>query len=112
MATAKKTENAQSVAPVKEEAAAQVATEQDETLVTVPVTLLNGAEIEVKMFRDPLDASDEVLEHAEVGNIMSYTRGLITAESKFEMKRRGSTGRDLIETILPAYQEATGQGED
>lgn len=107
MATAKKTENTQSVAPVKDEANAQ-----DEKLITVPVTLLNGAELEVKMFRDPLDASDEVLEHAEVGNIMAYTRGLITAESKFEMKRRGSTGRDLIETILPAYQEATGQGED
>lgn len=107
MATAKKTENTQSVTPVKDEANAQ-----DEKLITVPVKLLNGVELEVKMFRDPLDASDEVLEHAEVGNIMSYTRGLITAESKFEMKRRGSTGRDLIETILPAYQEATGQGED
>lgn len=112
MATAKKTENTQSVAPVKDEAVAQDATEKDETLVTVPVKLLNGAEMELKMFRDPLDASDEVLEHAEVGNIMSYTRGLITPESKFEMKRRGSTGRDLVEVILPAYQEATGQGED
>lgn len=105
MATAKKTdEKTQSVEPVKAES-------QDDLLVTIPVTLKNGAEMEVKMFRDPMDASDEVLEHAETGNIMSYVRGLITDASKFEMKRRGSTGRDLTEVILPAYQEATGQGE-
>lgn len=110
MATAKKTEEtktSQSVEPVKTEAQAN-----DDVLVTVPVTLINGAEIEVKMFRDPLDASDEVLEHAEVGNIVAYTRGLITPESKFEMKAKRSCGRDLIERILPAYQEVTGQGED
>ena len=107
MATAKKTENTQSVTPVKDEATAQ-----DDVLVTVPVTLKNGAEVSLKMFRDPMDASDEVLEHAETGNIMSYVRGLITDASKFEMKRLGSTGRDLVEVILPAYQEATGQGED
>lgn len=108
MATAKKTdEKTQSIEPVKAEAEAH-----DVDLVTIPVTLLNGAELEIKMFRDPMDASDEVLEHAEVGNIVSYMRGLITPASKFEMKRLNSTGRDLTEVILPAYQEATGQGED
>lgn len=107
MATVKKTEEkTQSVEPVKAEATT------DDVLVTIPVTLRNGAEMEIKMFRDPMDASDEVLEHAETGNIMSYVRGLITDASKFELKRRGSTGRDLVEVILPAYQEATGQGED
>nr|DAL41064.1 MAG TPA_asm: hypothetical protein [Caudoviricetes sp.] len=108
MATPKKIEEKnQSVEPVKAEATAA-----DDVLVTVPVTLLNGNEIELKMFRDPMDASDEVLEHAELGNFVAYTRGLITPESKFEMRAKKSCGRDLIETILPAYQEATGQGED
>lgn len=106
MATPKKTEEKnQSIEPVKNEAL-------DVDLVTIPVTLRNGAKLDIKMYRDPMDASDEVLEHAETGNIMAYVRGLITPASKFELKRLGNTGHDLVETIFPAYQEATGQGED
>lgn len=121
MATAKKTENTQSVAPVKDEAAAQVAAENkngeeataevDDRFVTVPVTLGNGAEIELQMFRDPMDAGDEVLEYAEQDKFVSYIRGLITPQSKMTMKAKQSTSRDLLEIILPAYQEATQQGE-
>lgn len=121
MATAKKTENTQSVAPVKDEAAAQVAAENkngegatgevDERLVTVSVTLGNGADLDLKMFRDPMDAGDEVMEYAEQEKFVSYIRGLITPQSKMTMKAKQSTSRDLLEIILPAYQEATQQGE-
>lgn len=121
MATAKKTENTQSVAPVKDEAAAQVAAENkngeeatgevDDRFVTVSVTLGNGADLDLKMFRDPMDAGDEVMEYAEQEKFVSYIRGLITPQSKMTMKAKQSTSRDLLEIILPAYQEATQQGE-
>lgn len=118
MATAKKTENTQSVAPVKDEAAAQQAAESnqgdkelDPRLVAVTVTLDGGDELEIEMFRDPMDAGDEVMEFAEQDKYVSYIRGLITQRSKMAMKSRGVTGRELLERVLPAYQEATGQGE-
>lgn len=118
MATAKKTENTQSVAPVKDEAAAQQAAESnqgdkelDPRLVAVTVTLDSGDELEIEMFRDPMDAGDEVMEFAEQNKYVSYIRGLITQRSKMTMKSKGVTGRELLERVLPAYQEATGQGE-
>ena len=56
MATAKKTENTQSVAPVKDEAAAQQAAESnqgdkelDPRLVAVTVTLDSGDELELSL---------------------------------------------------------------
>lgn len=118
MATAKKTENTQSVEPVKDEAAAQQAAESnqgdkelDPRLVAVTVTLDGGDELEIEMFRDPMDAGDEVMEFAEQDKYVSYIRGLITQRSKMAMKSKGVTGRELLERVLPAYQEATGQGE-
>lgn len=121
MATPKKTENTQSVAPVKEESAAQQAAESkqgdkelDPRLVAVTFTLDRGdevEEVEIEMFRDPMDAGDEVMEFAEQDKYVSYIRGLITPKSKMTMKSKGVTGRELLERVLPAYQEATQQGE-
>lgn len=80
-------------------------------LVTISVKL-RGKNREFEMFQDPMDAASEVMEAGEKGNFMTFVRGLMTDTSRHTAEMMKLTARELIEVIMPAYNEATGQGED
>lgn len=87
--------------------------EEEYTPETVTITVkLRGKNREFEMFQDPIDAASEVMVAAEKGNFMTFVCGLMTDTSRRTAEMMKLTSRELIEVIMPAYNEATGQGED
>ena len=86
---------------------------EEYTPETVTVTVkLRGRDETFEMFADPMDAEADVMVAAEQGNFMTFVRGLMTDADSRKAKMMKLTSRELIEIIMPAYNEATEQGED
>ena len=73
---------------------------------------LRGKKEKFEMFADPMDASVETMTAAEQGNFMTFTLGLFTANDRRRATLMGLTARELVDKVMPAYNEVTGQGED
>lgn len=87
--------------------------EEEYTPETVTIKVkLRGKNHQFEMFQDPMDAAAEVMVAAEQGNSMTFVLGLMTDISRRTADMMKLTSRELINVIMPAYNEATGQGED
>lgn len=90
-------------------AAEREALEIDTVTFTVDI---NGTTIEFTTPADILDCTDEVLEHFDNGKQYAAFMAIIGPEQKAKMRAAGSTGRIVMEKVIPAWNEAMGMGED
>lgn len=80
---------------------------------TVTFTVdIKGTEVEFTTPADILDCTDEVLEHFDNGKQYAAFMSIIGPEQKARMRAAGSTGRIVMEKVIPAWNEAMGMGED
>lgn len=79
---------------------------------TVSFTVdINGTDVQFTTPADILDCSDEVLEHFDNNKQYSALMAIIGPDQKAKMRAAGSTGRIVIDKVIPAWNEAMGMGE-
>lgn len=92
--------------------AASAAEREALEIETVTFTVdINGTDVEFTTPADILDCSDEVLEHFDNNKQYAAFMAIIGAEQKAKMRAAGSTGRIVMEKVIPAWNEAMGMGE-
>lgn len=80
---------------------------------TVKFTVnIRGNDVELETVADIMDADAQVSIDQEYKRYANMLLGLLGENQWAKLRAAGMSNRIMLETVLPAWQEATGLGED